>query len=44
MRLLPTTSFAGSPQLDLVCVPGGAGMNRLLNDDETLDFVRDSTP
>ena len=40
MRLLPTTSFAGSPQLDLVCVPGGAGMNRLLNDDETLDFVR----
>ena len=40
MRLLPTSSFAGCPQLDLICVPGGAGMNRLLNDDETLDFVR----
>ena len=40
MRLLPTTTFAGSPQLDLVCVPGGAGMNALLNDEETLDFVR----
>ena len=40
MRLLPTTIFAGSPQLDLVCVPGGAGMNALLNDEETLDFVR----
>lgn len=40
MRLLPTTTFAECPQLDLVCVPGGAGMNALLNDTETLDFVR----
>ena len=40
MRLLPATTFAESPQLDLICVPGGAGMNRLLNDEETLDFVR----
>ena len=40
MQLLPTTTFAESPQLDLVCVPGGAGMNALLNDGETLDFVR----
>ena len=39
MRLLPTTTFAECPQLDLVCVPGGAGMNALLNDGETLDFV-----
>ena len=40
MRLLLTTTFAESPQLDLICVPGGAGMNPLLNDEETLDFVR----
>ena len=40
MRLLPTTTFAECPQLDLVCVPGGAGMNALLSDEETLDFVR----
>ena len=40
MRLLPTTAFAGCPQLDLICVPGGAGMNPLLNDEETLDFLR----
>ena len=40
MQLLPTTTFAESPQLDLVCVPGGAGMNALLDDEETLDFVR----
>ena len=40
MRLLPTTVFADCPPLDLICVPGGAGMNPLLNDPETLDFVR----
>ena len=40
MRLLPTTTFAECPRLDLVCVPGGAGMNPLLNDQRTLDFLR----
>ena len=40
MRILPTTTFADCPQLDLICVPGGAGMNPLLNDSETLDFIR----
>ena len=40
MQLLPSTTFEECPQLDLICVPGGAGMNALLNDEETLDFVR----
>ena len=40
LRLLPSTTFAECPKLDLVCVPGGAGMNPLLNDRETLDFLR----
>jgi cyclohexyl-isocyanide hydratase len=40
MRILPTTSFADCPALDLICVPGGAGVNALLNDDIVLDFVR----
>jgi len=40
MRLLPTATFAESPRLDLLCVPGGAGMNALLSDEETLEFVR----
>lgn len=40
MLLTPDTTFAGCPQLDLICVPGGAGMNPLMNDDETLDFIR----
>ena len=40
MQILPTTTFADCPQLDLICVPGGTGMNPLLTDAETLDFVR----
>ncbi len=40
MQITPTTTFADCPQLDLICVPGGAGMNPLLNDVETLDFIR----
>ena len=39
MRLLPSTTFGECPKLDLVCVQGGAGMNPLLNDQETLDFL-----
>lgn len=38
--LQPTETFAECPQLDLICIPGGAGMNPLLTDGETLDFVR----
>jgi cyclohexyl-isocyanide hydratase len=40
MRLVPDTTFAGCPQLDLLCVPGGAGINALLTDAETLGFIR----
>jgi len=40
MQIMPTATFADCPQLDLICVPGGAGMNPLLNDAETLDFIR----
>ena len=40
LMLTPTTTFADCPQLDLVCVPGGGGMNALLTDTETLDFLR----
>lgn len=38
--LTPTTAFAECPPLDLLCVPGGAGINPLLTDAEVLDFVR----
>jgi cyclohexyl-isocyanide hydratase len=40
MMLTPTTTFADCPQLDVICVPGGAGSDDLLNDEEVLDFVR----
>ncbi len=40
MRIVPTTTYAACPQLDLVCVPGGSGVNALLEDEETLAFLR----
>jgi cyclohexyl-isocyanide hydratase len=38
--LTPTTTFDDCPQLDVICVPGGAGSDDLLNDAEVLDFLR----
>lgn len=38
--LQPTVTFQDCPRLDVICVPGGAGINPLLRDTETLDFVR----
>jgi cyclohexyl-isocyanide hydratase len=40
MRFLPDTTFAACPPLDVICVPGGAGINPLLEDDVVLDFLR----
>jgi cyclohexyl-isocyanide hydratase len=39
--IVPTTSFADCPQLDVICVPGGGGQVALMTDPETLDFLRD---
>lgn len=44
MRIVPDTTFAECPQLDLICVPGGAGMNPLMEDAETLAFLRMQAP
>jgi len=38
--LTPTVTFAICPQLDVLCVPGGAGVNALLTDSETLTFIK----
>jgi cyclohexyl-isocyanide hydratase len=40
MVLTPTTTFADCPQLDVICVPGGAGSDDLLNDEEVLALLR----
>lgn len=42
--LHPTASFAEAPSLDLLCVPGGAGVNALMEDEETLAFLRAKAP
>lgn len=41
MRILPDVTYETCPDLDLICVPGGGGMNPLLNDPATLDFIRE---
>lgn len=40
LTLAPTVTFADCPALDVICVPGGGGINPLLTDTEVLDFVR----
>ncbi len=36
----PTRTFADAPPLDVVCVPGGAGVNALMRDEAVLAFLR----
>ncbi len=40
LRLEPTATLDACPRLDVVCVPGGVGINPLLLDDKVLDFLR----
>jgi cyclohexyl-isocyanide hydratase len=40
LALLPTVTMTDCPQLDVICVPGGLGTDALLEDDETLNFLR----
>lgn len=38
--LMPDLAFADCPPLDVLCVPGGGGVNPLLEDEEVLAFLR----
>ena len=40
LQFLPTATFGDCPPLDVLCVPGGAGVTPLLTDEEVLEFVR----
>jgi cyclohexyl-isocyanide hydratase len=40
LQILPTKTFDNCPKLDVICIPGGPGMNDLLEDEEVLGFVR----
>ena len=40
LAIPPTMTFADCPPLDLLCVPGGFGVDQAVEDEETVDFVR----
>ena len=40
LGLVPNATFATCPGLDLLCVPGGAGVVDAMRDAETVDFTR----
>src|SRR5579863_6783115 len=40
LSVMPTTSFADCPPLDVICVPGGAGTDDMVVDEEMIDFLR----
>lgn len=40
LSLVPTQTFASCPPLDLICVPGGAGIIGAISDRDTIEFVR----
>jgi len=40
LTIQPMATLASCPPLDLILVPGGAGINPLLEDTEVLDFLR----
>jgi cyclohexyl-isocyanide hydratase len=41
MRILPDTTLAECPKLDVLCVPGGPGVSAMMEDAEVLAFLRD---
>ncbi len=41
LTLVPTVDFSDCPLLDVICIPGGSGINALLEDEQTLAFVAD---
>ncbi len=41
LMLTPDTLLTDAPDFDVLCVPGGAGVNALLFDETVLAFVRD---
>ena len=40
LLLKPTITFDDCPALDVICVPGGGGVGPLMEDEQTLDFLR----
>ena len=40
MRIIPDSTFETAPPLEVLCVPGGWGINAMLEDDALLAFLR----
>jgi cyclohexyl-isocyanide hydratase len=40
LRLMPDTTLAAAPQLDVLLVPGGKGQEALMQDEAVLSFIR----
>ncbi|OUL18403.1 DJ-1/PfpI family protein [Nostoc sp. 106C] len=40
LTILPSTTFADSPPLDVLCVPGGPGQVEMMRDAEVLEFLQ----
>ena len=40
LHIVPDVSFAEAPAFDVICVPGGPGVNAMLEDDTLLEFLR----
>lgn len=40
LSLMPTTDIACCPALDVICVPGGSGVNALMEDAEIIGFIQ----
>ncbi|MCV9947591.1 DJ-1/PfpI family protein [Rhizobium sp. BT-175] len=40
LRIVPEKTFAEMPQLDVLHIPGGPGQEALMEDEETLSFIR----
>lgn len=40
LKLLPTTTFADCPPADVLCVPGGFGIDEAMGEPELMSFVR----
>jgi cyclohexyl-isocyanide hydratase len=38
--LTPDLAFTDCPQFDVLCVPGGVGVNALMEDEDVLEFLR----
>jgi cyclohexyl-isocyanide hydratase len=40
LTIPPTATFADCPPVDLLCIPGGFGVDQAMEDEETIAFVR----